>query len=270
MDLSIVILNYKDKGLVRQCLKGIDLASPKIDYEVIVVDNDSRDGAGEMLKEKFPAVKFIQSGANLGFAAGNNLGLREARGRYLMIMNPDIMVMPGSLEKMVGFMEADPGVGLLGPQLLNVDKTVQFSCYRFPSFGVPFYRRTPLGKIPRARKILKDYLMSDWDHAAAADVDWLLGAVLMARRSGVEQVGLLDQRYFMYFEDTDWCRRFWRAGFRVVYLPEAKMIHYHLRQSAGVPWFLGLFQRISRIHITSALKYFWKFRGQPNPRLNKT
>jgi GT2 family glycosyltransferase len=255
-------------GLVRQCLKGIYEVEPNLKYEIIVVDNNSHDHTPEMVKENFPDVKVIQSPGNLGFAQGNNLGIKEARGRYILILNPDITVTRGSLERLVGYMDANPRVGLLAPQLLNPDKSIQFSCYRFPSLGVPFYRRTPLGKLPYGKKVIAWYLMSDWDHGSTREVDWCLGASLMARTSSVEQVGLLDKRYFMYFEDADWCRRFWQAGFKVVYIPEVKMIHYHIRQSADVPWFFGAFQKISRIHMASALKYFWKFRGQPNPRKN--
>lgn len=267
MDISIIILNYKTRGLVRQCLKGIDIARPNLEYEIIVVDNDSGDGTAEMVSQSFPQVKFVKSPANVGFAAGNNFGIRKARGRYIMILNPDITITPGSLEKMLSYMETNMAVGLVAPQLLNPDKTIQNSCYHFPSLGVPIYRRTPLGKTERGRRILKWYLMNDWNHNETREVDWCLGACLMARRSAIEQVGFLDQRYFMYFEDADWCRRFWQAGFKVVYLPEAKMVHYHIRQSADVPWFLGFFQKISRIHMASAIKYFWKFRGRPSPRI---
>jgi len=269
MDASIIILNYKSKGHVRQCLKSFKLVDPRIDYEIIVVDNNSHDGVIEMVKEQFPHVRTIQSDENLGFAGGNNLGIREAKGRYVVIMNPDIILLPKSLESMVEYMDAHPDIGFLAPQLLNPDKTIQHSCYRFPTFGIPFYRRTPLGKTRRGKKMLEWYMMADWDHLETREVDWCLGACVMVRRQAIEQVGMLDERYFMYFEDADWCRRFWQAGFRVVYYPEARMIHYHIRQSADVPWFMGLFQRISRIHISSALKYFIKFRGKDNPRTAK-
>jgi hypothetical protein len=266
MDLSIIILNYKSKGHVRQCLKSFKLVNPQIDYEIIVVDNDSGDGVIEMVKEQFSDVRTIQSGENLGFAGGNNVGIRQAKGRYIVIMNPDIIVLEESLEAMVKYMDEHQDVGFLAPQLLNPDKTIQHSCYRFPTLGVPIYRRTPLGKTKHGKKVLNQYMMNDWDHLETREVDWCLGACVMVRRSAMEQVGMLDERYFMYFEDADWCRRFWQAGFKVVYYPKARMVHYHIRQSADVPWFMGLFQRISRIHIASAIKYFLKFRGKPNPR----
>ncbi|MDD4995363.1 MAG: glycosyltransferase family 2 protein [Patescibacteria group bacterium] len=262
MDVSIIILNYKSSGLARQCIKSIVAAAPKLEYEIIVVDNNSHDGIGRMLREQFPQVKFIQSSRNAGFAAGNNIGLRVATGRYAMIVNPDIIVNPGTLEEMVKEMDAHPEIGLLAPQLLNPDKTIQYSCYRLPTFGIPFYRRTPLGLTPRGKRMIRSYLMAEWDHAAPREIDWCVAACIMVRRSAVECVGYFDERYFMYFEDADWCRRFHQAGFRVVYFPRAKMFHYHIRQSADVPWFMGLFQKISRIHMASALKYFWKWKGK--------
>jgi len=219
-----------------------------------------------MLKEQFPEVRFIASAVNAGFAAGNNIGIEKAQGRYIHILNPDITVLPGSLEAMVRYMDEHPDVGILAPQLLNPDKSVQYSCYRFPTPMIPVYRRTPLAKTASGKKALDNYLMKDWAHNEIKEVDWCLAASIMVRESGIKKVGYFDERYFMYFEDCDWCRRFWQAGLKVVYFPAAQMVHYHVRQSADVPWFLGLFQKISRIHIASAIKYFWKFRGKAMPR----
>jgi len=268
MDLSIIILNYKSAGLTRQCLKSIREAEPNLEFEIFVVDNASGDGVIPMVNEQFPKVKTLAAPYNMGFAAGNNFGMKKASGRYIMILNPDITVTPGALEKMVQFMDEHERVGLLAPQLLNPDKTVQNSCYRFPNMMIPVYRRTPLGKTEAGKAAINQYLMKDSDHNNTSEVDWCLGASIMMRKAAIDAVGMLDERYFMYFEDADWCRRFWSAGWKVVYFPEVKMVHYHVRQSASVPWFLGIFQKISRIHIASAIKYFWKFRGKQNLRLS--
>ena len=263
MDLSIIILNYKSKGLVKQCVKTITLLAPKVSYEVIVVDNDSGDGVGAMLVERFPEVQFIASPKNVGFAAGNNLGIRVAKGRYIVIMNPDITVLPGALEGMTAFMDANLDVGIMGPKLVHPDATLDPSCYRFPTYAIPVYRRTPLGRLPVGRRAVSDYLMEDFDHETTRDVDWLLGAVLTVRREALEQVGLLDERFFLYFEDTDWCRRFWAAGHRVVYYAGAKMVHYHERLSAQGPLLLSPFRKSTRIHIASGFKYFSKWKDAP-------
>ena len=260
MDLSIVILNYKTARLTRQCVKTVKLYEPKCSHEIIVVDNESGDGVGEMLRENFPDVKFVASGANLGYAAGNNLGIRRSAGRYVLILNPDITVRPGSIDAMVAYLDAHDDVGMIGPRLVRPDGGVDESCYRFPGYMIPAYRRTPLGKLAAGRRALDHYLMTDYDRSVTREVDWLLGAVLMVRRSALLKVGFFDERYFLYFEDTDWCRRFWQAGYRVVYFTGAEMVHYHERLSARGSWFTSLFRKSTRVHIASALKYFRKWR----------
>lgn len=267
MDLSIVILNYKSKNMVKECLRGIKSVGIDLKYEIIVVDNGSGDGVEKMLLENFPEVKFIASPENLGFAAGNNLGIRAATGRYIVIMNPDIAVFKGSFETLVRYMDQNKGVGVAGPKLLNPDRTIQYSVYAFPRRMTPVYRRTPLGHLAAGREEVSRYLMKDWDHAEAKDVDWLLGACLIIRREALEAVGLLDERYFLYFEDTDWCRRFWEKGWRVAYVPESTMVHFHRRESAEAPLMASLFKKTTQAHIVSSIKYFIKYRGKNNPRM---
>ena len=286
LDLSLVILNYKQKGLVRQCLKGILSAQPRLKYEIIVVDNNSQDGCLAAVKQLFtpgqaeaalpeslfkklesppPALITIPSATNGGFALGNNLGLKRARGKYALILNPDIAVVPGVLEKMFLFMEKNPSVGIIGPKLINPDGSVQYSCRRFPSWWMPLYRRSFLGKLPIAKRGLEYYLMMDFDHNQTAPVDWLFGACLMIRRSVLEKIGPFDERFFMYFEDLDWCRRCWQADCQVYYFAAAELVHYHQRLSAERSGILGLFKKAGRIHLTSGLKYFAKYLGAPLP-----
>ena len=266
MDLSIVILVYKQKGLLRQCLKGISLLNLNFTYEIIVVDNDLTDSCSQMIKKDFPEVKFIQSDKNLGYAGGNNLGLKKAQGKYIMILNPDIAILTNEFEKMMQFMNQHPQVGILGPKLINADGSQQYSCYRFPTFLMPFYRRTFLGKLPWFRQKVEKYLMMDWDHQNNQEVDWLLGGCLMVRKTALDKVGLLDERFFLYFEDVDWCRRFWEKGYQVIYFAESEVVHYHQRSSADTSWLLGLFKKVTREHIKSWLKYFAKYAGAKRPR----
>jgi GT2 family glycosyltransferase len=185
--------------------------------------------------------------------------MRDSRGRYVLIMNPDITVRPESVDTMVRFMDRNPDVGIMGPKLLHPDGSVDHSCYRFPKWTTPVYRRTPLGRLSVGREEVGRYVMADYDHGQTRDVDWLLGAVLMVRKSAIEKVGMFDERYFLYFEDTDWCRRFWDAGYRVVYHTGATMVHYHERLSAQVPWILGPLSKSTRVHIASCIKYFRKW-----------
>ncbi len=262
MDLSIVILNYKTKNLVKQCIKGIQMQDLPLDYEIIVVDNASGDEVGEMLAEEFSEVKFIQSEENKGYAAGNNLGIKQAQGKYILILNPDVAVLENSIEALLKFIKENPQVAVAGPKLINPDKTVQYSCYRFPKFMTPIYRRTPLGKLSFVRKSLDDYLMKDWDHGQNKEVDWLLGACWLVKKEAIDKVGLMDERFFLYFEDIDWCRRFWQAGYQVYYMPEAQMVHYYERLSAQESWLKGLLNKATRTHIKSWLKYFLKYKNE--------
>lgn len=259
MDISIVILNYKSAGLVRQCVRGIFEAQPKLNFEVIVVDNASHDNCCTWLGQNYKNVTCVQLQQNHGFAAGNNAGIREAKGKYILILNPDITVLPGRLEALVQFMETHPKCGLAGPRLVNPDGSLQYSTYQFPSFWLPLFRRTFLGAIPAMEPKLREYQMMDWDHRESRTVDWMLGACLIARQQAIDQVGLLDERFFLYVEDTDWCKRFWAKGWEVWYIASVELVHFHERLSAQRPLFTALFSKITWIHIASWLKYFKKW-----------
>ncbi len=260
MKLSIVILNYKSAGLVRQCVRGIYQAKPSFEFEVIVVDNASGDDLLTWLANNHPKVKRIALESNKGYAAGNNAGIKQSTGDYVLILNPDITVLPGQLEEFIRFMDNHPTCGLAGPRLVNPDGSLQYSAYKFPSFWLPIFRRTILGNIPALANWLKDYQMMSWDHKDSREVDWLLGACLLVRRQALTEVGLMDERYFLYVEDTDWCRRFWLKKWQVWYVAEVELVHFHERLSAQKPLLAAVFSKITWIHITSWFKYFRKWR----------
>ncbi len=269
MDLSIIILNYHNKNLTKELLKNLfDLKLP-YESEIIVVDNASYDGLKEIVEEKFTQIKFIQSQKNGGFAYGNNLGIKAASGRYVLICNPDLAILSDdAIVKMYDYLEAHSEVGLAGPRLVNADKSVQYSCTSFPDWHLPFYRRTWLANTKRGEEWLDAYLMKDFDHYHNTYVPALFGACLIFRRELVAKVGYLDERYFMYLEDLDWSRRFWQAGYKVAYIGEAEVIHLHRRQSASENLSKSLFSRSARHHIVSFIKYLWKFRGQKLPKIS--
>lgn len=277
MDLSIIILNYKTKGLVKQCIKSIGLLNLKMEYEIIIVDNASADSCVEMIKQNYIVskdvnfkgqVKLIEAKENVGYTVGNNLGIKEASGEAVMILNPDITVLEGAVETMFEFLKNNSQVGMVGPKLINPDGTVQYSCYQFPQWYMPILRRTILGKLPQAKRLLRNYLMMDWDHNNERAVPWLLGACTMVKREALEQIGLMDERFFLYNSDIDWCRRFWQANFAVYYLPAAEMVHYHQRLSAEVPGLKSVFNKITRIHIIDSIKYNAKYLGAKEPTVN--
>lgn len=266
MKLSIIILNYHSAGLVRQCVRGVYKAPPPLEFEVIVVDNASSDGVGEWLKVNYPPVVFVQLKKNRGYSAGNNAGIKQAQGEYVLILNPDVVIAKGQLEQMVKFMNKNKSVGLAGPRLTNPDGSLQYSTYHWPSFWLPIWRRTRLGQWSVWARQVKKYQMMDWGHQDNRPVDWLLGACLIARQTALKTVGLLDERYFLYVEDTDWCRRFWQAGWQVYYIAEVSLTHFHERLSAQAGW-SALFKKVTWIHISSWLKYFRKW-GLKVPQYN--
>ncbi|MDP3995308.1 MAG: glycosyltransferase family 2 protein [bacterium] len=266
MDLSVIILNYNTKDFLLPCIKGMVEHTSDLDYEIVVVDNASTDGSAAYIKEKilprFHQVKLLEAQENKGFSAGNNLGISRSAGRYCLIMNPDIVIWDNSLKQMADYMDEHPKVGIAGPRLLSPDGSLQHFVYQFPTPHVLVYRRTPLSRLGFAKRTINTYLMMDWDHADNRAVDWVQGSCMIARRDAIKEVGLMDERYFLFLEDTDWCRRFWEAGWEVRYLSDVALIHYHGRASVSSHFYLSLFNKMSWIHLASAVKYFkkWGFR----------
>ena len=266
MDLSILIVHTFEKRLVRQTLRGIRRSAPRLSYEVIVIDNNPDAGMRSVLTREFPEATYIAMEENRGFGAAMNKGIDIAKGKYVLVFNPDIILSPGALESLHAYMEKNPDVGIVGPKLQNPDGTLQHSCYRFHEPLTPIFRRTPLGRLPAGKAAIDRFLMTDERHDVVMDVDWVMGSAMFTRRSALGDVGHFDDAIFMYLEDTDLCRRFWEQGHRVVYNPEVSMVHYHRRASGDGGLFRQVFSRMTRHHIRSAIHYFRKYSGKPNPR----
>ena len=265
-DLSILIVHTFERRLVRQTLRGIRRAAPRLHYEIIVIDNNPSAAMAQTLKNEFPDVRYTAMDANRGFGAAMNKGMSIARGKYVLIFNPDIVVAPGTLEDLHAYMEKHTDVGIVGPKLLNPDGTLQYSCNRYHEPMIPVYRRTPLGTFGFAKRAVDRFLMKDFSHEETREVDWLMGSSLFTRRAALQDVGQFDDGFFMYFEDTDLCRRFWEKGWRVVYHPDVSMVHYHRRASNDGTLFSQLRSPLTWQHIKSAMRFFTKYRGKPNPR----
>ncbi|MFA6522304.1 MAG: glycosyltransferase family 2 protein [Patescibacteria group bacterium] len=266
-DVSILIVQTFEVRKVRQTIRNIYRAAPQVSFEIIVIDNNPAAGMHAILEKEFPHVRYIALDRNKGFGGGMNEGIRIANGRYILVFNPDIVVEAQSLETLTRFMDAHPDVGVVGPKLVNPNGSLQFSCYRLPPLLWPVYRRTPLGKTAVGKQVIEEYLMTANPHAETQDVDALIGAALFCRRTDLQAIGLFDERFFMYYEDNDLCRRFWERGKRVVYLPSASMIHYHRRASADGSLLQQCFSRFTWIQIASFVRYMQKYFRAPNPRL---
>lgn len=254
-ELSVIIVSWNVRELLADCLGSLEPSRDSLDLEVIVVDGGSQDGSPELVRESFPWVRLLAHADNVGFPKGNNLGISVARGRALLLLNPDTEVIGDALATMLSYLDEHPGVGIVGPQLRYPDGRVQSSRRRFPTVATAFLESTWLE--PWApRTVLKRYRVLDRTDDMVTDVDWIVGAALMARREAVEAVGLLDEAYYMYSEDLDWCRRFKDAGWRIVYLPEAQIIHHEGKSSE---------QAVTARHINfqrAKLRYFRKYHGR--------
>lgn len=264
MKLSFIILAYKEKDLLRLCitnLLNLQLDQHGISYEIVFVDNGSKNGLPEMVKELFPSVRIILNGKNLGHPGGNNQGLKVAAGEYSVMINPDIIFRDADdVMRIVAYLDEHPDIGILGPKLHNADSSIQNSCYRRYSRWTPLYRRTFIGKLPFAKRDIRNHLMTDFDHSETRDVEWLLGACFFIRKTAMEKVGYMDDDFFLYFGDYEWCDRMQRNGYRVVYFAEPKQIfHYHQRESASSRFsLLQLFSYVTRIHIKDWMTYLKK------------
>jgi GT2 family glycosyltransferase len=222
MDLSVVIVNWNTRDLLRDCLTSVIAATGGLATEVLVVDNASSDGSAAMVRARFPSVRLIESPRNVGFAAGNNLALRQACGRHILLLNSDTLVRGEVLGASVAWLDAHPQAGVMGPLVLNADESLQPSCSGFPSLRNLALQLLGVTRIAR----LDGYRLTGWDRSTARPVDVVSGAAMFVRRAAMEEVGLLDESFFFYGEETDWCHRFARAGWEVVFVPIRAVTHF--------------------------------------------
>jgi N-acetylglucosaminyl-diphospho-decaprenol L-rhamnosyltransferase len=249
VDLTVIVVSWNVRDLLRRCLRsafgtrhagaGSSLeqhpgAEPQPTVELVVVDNASVDGSPEMIRAEFPDVHLIVNDQNQGFTVGNNQGLAVSQGRYLLLLNPDTEVVGDALATMVRYMDDHPEVGVLGPQLRFPDGSLQSSRRRFPTFVTTLVESTIVQEWWTDSGVLRRYYMADTPDDAVQPVDWVVGACFLVRRQAYEQVGGLDEGFFMYSEELDWCKRIKDAGWQVVYLPTAAVIHHEGKSSEQV------------------------------------
>ncbi|MFH1684379.1 MAG: glycosyltransferase family 2 protein [Candidatus Margulisiibacteriota bacterium] len=262
LDLSIIIVSWNVKDLLRECLSSIFANKEDINIEVFVADNASKDDSCEMVKKEFPQVKLIQNKNNLGFPRANNRAIREATGKYIFVLNPDTIVEPHSLKIMLQFMEENQKCGALGPRLLNPDGTLQLSCRSFPTLKTQFYTALFLDVLFPKSKLFGKYLMSHWKHNEVLEVDQPMGAAILFRKKTLDQIGLFDENIFVFFDEVDLCYRVKKAGWKIFFTPKANIIHYggqSFKQWKGLKDSLrgGYIWRKSRNYFFKKFYGFW-------------
>lgn len=269
-ELTIAVNGYRSEEILRLCLQSLfrEMTGTGIDYEVLVTDSATLEPTEMLMREEFPSVRFFPFRENVGFKTLVNVSIEQAKGEYIFLINSDILVSPGAIPMMLSYLKTHPEIGLLGPKQFNFNGSLQPSCFHFYRPHTILYRRTWLGKLPFAKKHLRWFTLSDKDLTIPQNVDWIIGSAMLVSREKALQVGPLDNRFFMYMEDVDWCRRFWEQGFKVVHFPLTFVHHYHGKGSARGGFFGSLlFNRLTWYHIESALLYFWKYRNKPLPRV---
>jgi GT2 family glycosyltransferase len=221
MDLSIIIVNLNTKNFLLHSLESVYQTTKRIEVEVFVVDNGSTDGSVIAAKERFPKVKFIGNDINLGFAKANNQAISRAVGDYLLLLNPDTMVKEGAIGKLISFMEAHPDVGGAGAQLLNSDGSKQNSIANFPSLSTELLNKSLLRWL-----FPKKFPGKEWDYNEPIEVDSVIGACMMVRRDALKRIGFIDEDYFLFLEETDWCYRMKKAGWKIYHVPQVEVYHF--------------------------------------------
>lgn len=225
-DVSIVVVNWNTRDILRDCLHSVYEQTKDVSFEVIVVDNASTDGSGVMVKSQFPTGVLMENTKNVGFAEANNQAIKVAGGRYVLLLNSDTLVLDNAIAKTIKFADEHPDAAVAGCRVLNADKTIQRSCFMYPSILNMFLAATYLYKIFPKSGFLGREWMTWWDYNDVREVDVVAGCFMLVRREAVQQVGMLDNRYFFYCEETDWCYRFKKSGWKIMFAPDSQIIHY--------------------------------------------
>lgn len=252
--VSIIIISTNEAHFLDNCLSSIFLSSlDKNKYEVILINNNSSDNTDLLVRKKYPQVKIFHRKKRFGFSANNNYGIKRSSGKYVLLLNADTMCQKQSIQTLLKFMENHPNVGVCGPKLIYPDGSLQLSCRKFPTLWSGILRRSPLRMTLPSTMRAKQHLNISIDHNKIQKVDWLLGACIMISKKAIKKIGLLDEKYFLYVDDIDYCWRAWNSDWQVYYVPTSTIVHYHQAESDR-----KLFSIHSKYHIKSMLHFLWK------------
>ncbi len=259
VDISICLVNWNTRDMLADCIRSINANRGDLMLEIFVIDNASKDGSVELVKQEFPEVVLISNPVNYGFARANNQGIQQATGRYVLLLNPDTVVLPDAMQSMVAFLESVPDAGAVAPKLLNTNGSLQYSLRKFPTILTPFTENPSLWNAPVMRKYSDKSRLHEWDHNSLREVDQPAGAAFMIKRAVVDTLGDLNSSYHMFFEDVDLCYRIKQNGWKIFYLPDSKIIH-HGGQSVKQR------QNIGDEFYKSMIKYFRFHHGSAGER----
>lgn len=266
LDTSLITVNFRTIGRLERLLETIERHRPQVSHEYIVVENGSPDPTEHLLTTRFPWARYHRT-ENRGFAAGNNRGMELGHGRYFLLLNPDVEIFPGMIDAWIRWMDAHPDVGISGPRLVYPDQGHQPAAFHFHRLLTPLLRRTRLGETAWGKRQLGQYerVIPEGIGEDGIDAEWLLGAALCLRRETALALGGLDERFFLYFEDEDLCRRAWRAGYRVTHLPHITLQHAYGKLSHVTSWKDVFRKRAVREHVKSFIRYFARYGFKTTP-----
>lgn len=267
MDLSVVVVTYRSREHVLEGLRSLEAglhapgaSAPAPTWECVVVDNDSHDGTPELVEREASWARLVRTGANLGYSKAVNRGIAETTGEFVLVLNPDCVWRAGGIHALAEWLRTHPRCGIAAPRIVNPDGSLEYSARSYPSpFAFLFNRYSLLTKLWPGNPWTRRYLLSDWDHATPRSVDWVSGAAMLARRSAVAEVGGMDEAFFMFNEDVDWCRRMNLAGWSVDYVAAAEVVH-HVGASRG-----EVSNRVILERHRGMIHYFRKHHPAPGP-----
>ena len=267
MDLSVVVVTYQSRDYILPCLRSLDAGMrageatvPSLKWECVVVDNASSDGTTECVEREAPWARVVQTGDNLGYAKAVNRGIAETTGTLVLVQNPDCVWHAGAIHALIAWLGSHPRCGIAAPRIVNPDGAVELSARAYPTgLAFLFNRYSLLTRLWPTNPWSQRYLLSGWDHASARSVDWVAGAAMLVRRTAIDAVGPMDEAFFMFNEDVDWCRRMNDGGWSVDYVPEATVLH-HIGASRG-----GVSNKVILERHRGMIHYFRKHHRHPAP-----
>lgn len=252
IDVSVIIVNWNTRDITCECLQSVYDQTHNITFEVILVDNDSSDGSVEAIRSQFPQVQLIENKDNKGFAAANNQGFELARGRYVLLLNPDTVVLDGAIQKTVAFMDTRSDAAVVGIRNDDRDGNLAKNCFQFASIQNLIISTMGLHRaFPKSKLFGRERLLW-WDYLSVREVDVVAGCYMLVRAEAMDEVGVMDEGYFMYGEEMEWCWRFNQAGWKILYYPDASIIHYGGMSAAQNPVGMHMEQRKSYLRFIRA------------------